>query len=76
MSEHGKQTVDTLRVACAALDEAADWLGYRVGTHDEQPGEADALRRVRDASHDLKLRLAAHVLNGGANEPDERLQRR
>lgn len=67
---HGKQDGDVslIRVASAALDEAAEWLGYRIGTYDEQPGEADAQRRVTDASRALKLRLAAHVVGSGANQ--------
>lgn len=68
---HDKQTPDAslMRVASAALDEAYEWLSYRVGTYDEQPGEAEAARRVRDASAALKLRLAAHVLDCLPDEP-------
>jgi hypothetical protein len=57
-----------MRVATAALDEAADWLAYREATRDEQMGEADALRRVRDASSALKARLSVYVLDRGADE--------
>lgn len=75
----GKQTDDEIslmRVASAALDEAAGWLAYRVGTYDEQPGERDAERRAREASHALKLRLATHVLDCATDEPRKALQRR
>jgi len=64
-----------MRVAAAALDEAAEYLGGRVGTYDEQDGEADAYRRVVDASRELKLRLASDVLHGLAHMVGERLQR-
>jgi hypothetical protein len=57
-----------MRIACASLDEAATWLGRRLGTYDEQDGEADAQGRAADASRALKLRLAAHVLDGCAHE--------
>jgi hypothetical protein len=67
--------VSLMRVATAALDEAADWIGYRVGTYDEQPGEADALRRVQSAAQGLKLRLAAYVLDGLPDESGEGFQR-
>lgn len=52
---------DLLRQAAAALDEAAEYIGIRIGTYDEQPGEADVERRVEAASLALKLRLAEHV---------------
>lgn len=76
---HGKQVTpdaSLMRKACAALDEAGEWLNYRVGTHDEQPGEADAARRVRAASADLKARLALHVLDSLSNEAREGLKGR
>jgi hypothetical protein len=72
MVTHGNAMSDEdsslLRQACASADEAADWLGRRLGTYDEQYGEADAQRRAADAAHALKLRLAAHVLDCAARE--------
>lgn len=70
---HGKATLATadsslIRQACASLDEAADWLGRRLGTYDEQDGEADAQRRAADAARALKLRLAAHVLDSTSGQ--------
>jgi hypothetical protein len=53
-----------MRVAAAALDEAAVWISRRVGTYDEQEGEAEAASRVVEASQRLKRRLAADVPNG------------
>lgn len=52
-----------MRVAAAALDEAATWINRRVGTYDEQEGEAEAASRANDASERLKIRLAANVPN-------------
>jgi hypothetical protein len=65
LPEHGKQTPDAslMRVATAALDEAEGYLRVRIGTYDEQPGEAETARRIRAASAELKTRLAAHVLD-------------
>jgi hypothetical protein len=57
-----------MRAASSGLDEATDWLARRLGTYDEQDGEAEAHSRVRDASQRLKLRLATHVLDSVANE--------
>ena len=86
-NDHGKAThresavslapadVSLMRVASAALDEAAEWLQRRVGTYDEQVGEADVVRRADDASGALKLRLAAYVLDGRAGESDDCLER-
>ena len=68
--------VGLMRVACAALDGSADWLARRVGTYDEQEGEAGAAQRAADVSQTLKLRLAAYVLDCGTSEPDEVLKRR
>ena len=67
---------DVLRVVSASLDELCWYLAGRIDTCDEQPGEAEAERRGRSASHALKLRLAAHVLDGGSNEPRKVLQGR
>ena len=76
MCSHGKQDdISLMRAACAALDEAHDWLTYRVGTYDEQPGEAEAARRVREASAALKTRLAAHVLDRLPDQASQVLQR-
>jgi hypothetical protein len=58
-----------MRVAVDALDEAADWINYRVGTYDEQEGEADAAERASNASEALKLRLAAYVSDGARSKP-------
>jgi hypothetical protein len=55
--------IAAMRVAAVALDEAAAWINRRVGTYDEQEGEAEAASRVGEASQRLKIRLAANIPN-------------
>lgn len=63
-----KADLAAMRIATAALEEAEIWINKRVGTYDEQEGEAEAACRVSEASQQLKVRLAAHVPNGSASE--------
>jgi hypothetical protein len=58
--------IAVMRVAAAALDEAAIWISRRVGTYDEQEGEAEAASRADEASERLKVRLSANVQNGSS----------
>lgn len=63
-----KADLAAMRTAAAALDEAADWMNRRVGTYDEQEGEAEAARRAGESARGLKVCLAAHVSNGSTSK--------